>query len=70
MTMQRTEIPILYTEKKDCCGCCACMSICPVKAIYIEEDIEGFGYPIIDEEKCMRCYKCINVCPFKEKRGR
>ena len=34
-------------------------------AISMEEDEEGFFYPIIDAERCMRCYRCVEVCPIK-----
>lgn len=60
------ELPILYSEKAECCGCTACSVICPMEAIRMKEDIEGFGYPVIDEKKCIRCYKCLRVCAFKE----
>lgn len=58
-------IPKLYEQKKDCCGCTACFSICPKEAITMEEDSEGFLYPQIDEQKCIRCYQCMGVCPIK-----
>lgn len=54
----------LYAEKKNCCGCSACYSICPVHAISMKEDEEGFLYPIIDEGKCINCKNCKRVCPF------
>ena len=59
------EIPTLYKKKNECCGCTACYSICPKKAISMTPDEEGFEYPIIDDELCIRCYRCIQVCPFK-----
>lgn len=59
------ELPILYYEKEDCCGCSACSAICPADAISMSPDEEGFDYPKIDESKCIRCYSCIKVCPFK-----
>lgn len=60
------EIPNLFSNNKiKCCGCTACYAICPVKAIDMKEDEEGFLYPQIDKKKCIRCYKCINVCAFK-----
>lgn len=55
----------LYDDKENCCGCEACVNICPKKAIYLEQDFEGFEYPVIDEEKCVNCGLCIKVCPFK-----
>lgn len=50
-------------NKKDCCGCTACMHICPVKCIEMKEDEEGFLYPYADSEKCINCHKCEKVCP-------
>lgn len=55
----------LFSNKKDCCGCTACKSICPKKAIDMHEDEEGFLYPKVDKNKCIECGLCINVCPFK-----
>lgn len=51
-------------NKKECCGCTACMHICPVKCISMQEDEEGFLYPVTDEERCIHCNKCEKVCPF------
>lgn len=59
------EIPILYKNKEECCGCAACYAICPQKAITMMEDEEGFEYPFINQNKCIKCYQCIRVCPFK-----
>ncbi len=55
----------LYINKKDCCGCGACYNICPKMAITMEEDKEGFMYPVIDEKKCIKCSFCLRVCPLK-----
>ena len=41
------EIPELYKEKQECCGCSACSAICPQKAINMTDDLEGFEYPVI-----------------------
>lgn len=57
--------PVLYTDKSNCCGCSACYAVCPVNAITMEEDSEGFLYPSIDQAKCVRCYMCQKVCAFK-----
>jgi len=61
----KKPIPVLYEKKENCCGCTACYAICPVHAISMEPDEEGFLYPIVDEEKCVRCYQCLRVCAFK-----
>ena len=44
---------IKIKEKTDCCGCSACMNICPKKCITMIKDKEGFLYPVVDEEKCI-----------------
>lgn len=31
----------LYLKKEDCCGCGACVDICPVHAIRMNRDEEG-----------------------------
>ena len=55
----------LFENKNKCCGCTACMNICPKKAISMKEDEEGFLYPIVDEEKCVECGLCKKVCAFQ-----
>ncbi len=50
-------------EKKDCTGCGACSAVCPRKAVRLEEDQDGFLYPVIDRDMCVECGKCENTCP-------
>ena len=38
----------LFTEKKECCGCAACVSICPKAAISMIKDETGSYFPKID----------------------
>ena len=52
-------------NKKECCGCTACLHVCPVKCITMQEDEEGFFYPVIEKEKCIHCHKCEKVCPVR-----
>ncbi|MGN9152245.1 Coenzyme F420 hydrogenase/dehydrogenase, beta subunit C-terminal domain [Bariatricus sp. HCP3S3_E12] len=59
------EIPILYSEKNDCCACGACLNICSKQAISMVEDECGFRYPQIDENLCVRCGRCKQVCVFQ-----
>lgn len=49
-------------DKKDCVGCTACVSACPVKCITMERDEEGFLYPKANGS-CISCGKCEWVCP-------
>ncbi len=60
-------IPVLFKRKEDCCGCGACLNICPKQAITMNEDEYGFLYPIIDEDKCVRCGLCKKVCAFQNR---
>lgn len=50
-------------EKKDCCGCYACVQICPRHCIVMAADKEGFEYPIVNVETCINCNLCNKVCP-------
>lgn len=57
----------IYDKSENCCGCTACQSVCPKNAISLQEDSEGFLYPVINYEKCINCKKCLSVCPVKGK---
>lgn len=57
--------PILFVDKKDCCGCSACAAVCPVKALRMAADEEGFYYPEIYTNICVKCHQCVKVCPLK-----
>ena len=50
-------------DPKYCTGCEACASYCPVSAIQMEADDDGFFYPQIDTEKCIQCGLCHKTCP-------
>jgi ferredoxin len=53
---------ITVKEKHLCTGCEACSNVCPVDAIAMLEDEEGFRYPHVDERLCIQCEKCLKVC--------
>lgn len=46
-----------------CTGCRMCEQICPVQAIKMIENEEGFIEPQIDNEKCIKCGLCAKKCP-------
>lgn len=50
-------------DKKLCCGCNACVQRCPKKCISVQEDEEGFLYPLVDLSMCIDCGLCEKVCP-------
>ena len=54
----------LFLDKTLCCGCGACLNVCPKSAISMKEDEYGFLYPKIDEEKCVNCGLCVRTCVY------
>ena len=54
---------IRITDNKDCCGCHACASVCARHSITMQEDNEGFLYPVVDRSTCTDCGLCEKVCP-------
>lgn len=56
---------ILFNDKKQCCGCEACVNICPQKAIEMVEDEYGYKYPKINYEKCVSCGLCKRTCAYQ-----
>lgn len=55
---------IQNTKKEECCGCAACYSVCPVSAITMVADKQGFLYPVVKKDKCIKCKKCELICPI------
>lgn len=54
---------ITIKDPKDCCGCWACENVCTQRCISMNEDREGFLYPVIDKNDCIDCGLCEKVCP-------
>lgn len=40
---------------------CPAIRQCPVDAI----SQDGYGLPVIDQEKCIHCAKCVRFCPMQ-----
>ena len=51
-------------EKHNCCGCSACVLVCPKQCISMSADNEGFLYPHVDTSICIDCGLCEKVCPI------
>lgn len=54
---------VILARNDYCTGCGICQNICPVQAISMEADREGFWYPTIEWDKCVQCGRCVVVCP-------
>jgi ferredoxin len=67
LAKDRHSLPELYSNRSECCGCTACVAECPVGAITMCPDEEGFDYPVIDAALCVCCRKCLKACAFKER---
>ena len=53
---------ILSVDKKICTGCGACRAVCPVGAVSMAENGEGFAYPAVSDA-CIDCGLCYARCP-------
>lgn len=60
----------IIIEKGKCSGCFACVSICPVNSVSMQEDPEGFWYPQINSSTCIECNLCRKCCPVISKHGK
>lgn len=58
----KNNILKIENEINHCTSCQLCSAVCPVGAIKIKVNGEGFYQPIISNEKCINCGKCISVC--------
>lgn len=55
---------ICITEERQCCGCGACVAVCPVNCIAMVPGTLGAVFPQVDTKKCIQCGKCNTVCPI------
>ncbi len=71
LLLQGKDLPVLprrrLTAAALCCGCGLCVEICPQHCIHMANNLEGFAYPQIDEEKCTGCGLCAEKCPVNAK---
>ena len=62
MLKKREEMRIM-DDFVHCTGCGACDAVCPVDAIHMQPDAEGFLFPEINPERCTLCGQCRRTCP-------
>lgn len=53
---------IVNILKEECYGCGACENKCPVNAINMVYDEDGFLYPCVSQDLCVNCGLCMKVC--------
>ncbi|CUM72004.1 polysaccharide pyruvyl transferase family protein [Roseburia inulinivorans] len=58
--MSRT---IEIVGREECTGCGACFNLCPLNAIKMTLDNNGFLQPVINKEICIDCGMCLKKCP-------
>ena len=58
---------IQISDESKCCGCMACVQVCPKQCISTRESKKGFLYPIVNKDICIGCNLCEKVCPFNSK---
>ncbi len=56
----------IYAYNSLCCGCGSCKEACPVSAINIKMNEQGFYQASVDDKLCVNCGKCISVCPVQQ----
>lgn len=59
----------MLCEPKNCTSCGACAAVCPVNAIRMCRNEQGFYFPEIGDT-CIHCGKCERACPVLSPRER
>ncbi len=67
--LEEVETQNIYTYNSLCCGCGSCKDVCPVSAINIKMNEQGFYQSFVDDTLCMNCGKCISVCPVQQRKN-
>lgn len=53
----------MVCKTDNCCGCGACVSICPKKCIELKTNEIGVIVPVINLKECINCGLCDKTCP-------
>lgn len=63
------KIGMLFREylnlhyKEFCTGCSACVEKCPVSALSLEQDDQGYFVSHFNSDVCINCNACEGICP-------
>ncbi len=52
---------IVFIDENLCIGCGACVKLCPIKILYIDQ--KSGKCKVTDESKCDRLRGCERICP-------
>ncbi len=58
LNMARIPDTLFVVDETRCFGCAACIALCPVDALVLDELLV-----IVDEPTCTHCELCIPSCP-------
>lgn len=50
------------SQLRPCTSCQMCGAVCPVAAITIQLNENGFYRPVVDDRKCIDCGLCVKSC--------
>ena len=52
-------------KTNQCCGCSACVSVCPKECLTLNADKNGFLQVKLSKHNCIECGLCSFTCPSK-----